>query len=107
MNQCYLHKQAYCGCELSTRELRLSVPDHDLLAAMAALWMALPPQTRTEALEELVPRAPRPRGKRRGEEEGGHTEPSSCTRDSEWELDEEEVDDLEVAVAGGEKRSRV
>lgn len=82
-----LHQQAYCGCELSTRELRLSVSDHDLLAAMASLWMALSPEARTEALQELAPPAPRPKAKRR-EEEPGQTEPSSCTHESEWELEE-------------------
>lgn len=93
--------QAYCACELSTRELRLSVSDHDLLAAMAALWLALPLEARSVALEELAPRPPRQKAKRKEEE--GHTEPSSCTRDSEWDVEEHEV----LSGAQDGKRARV
>lgn len=74
------------------------MPDHDLLAAMAALWLALPAEAQRAMLEELAPRVARPKGKR---EEEGHTEPSSCTRDSEWELEEAHVD------SAGSKKPRI
>lgn len=82
--------QAYCGCELSSRVVMINIPDHEILQAMAALWLAIPAAQRTKIVqeyvcdEELQPRAedkPMVGAKRK---QGPMVDPSSSTRDSDW-----------------------